>query len=318
MRGLYPILLGAYPVLFLWSQNLGETSVGEALPPLLATAAAAGVATVLLGLLFRDIRRSAIIVAPVALGFGLYGHFVSILNGPVASSAGDLEGPVADAAAVANGNELTVGVALLVLVGVAVILAIRLGPWRLQAVDDGLLRLAAILVAITLVPIGWNLASGALATKKPRTDQTLTTTTAALKRDVYWLIFDRYGSDRALSLRFDFTNPLTPWLRDHGFTVLADSHANYQKTALSVSTTLNMKPLQELPGYAGPESSSLQPAYAGLQQSVTARQFRALGYRYLHIGSWWTPTTKDAGADVNYDFADVSDFEYGCEQGAWV
>jgi len=156
LRGLYPIFLGAYPVLFLWSQNLGETSVGEAVPPLAAAAAAAGIATVVLGLLFRDIRRGALIVGPIAIGLGLYGHFVSLMNGTLGASTEDLEGPVTATGSAGSGNELLIGIVILVVVGLAVAMALRLGSWRLRAVDDGLLRLSAILVAITLVPIGLN------------------------------------------------------------------------------------------------------------------------------------------------------------------
>ena len=42
-----------------------------------------------------------------------------------------------------------------------------------------------------------------------------------------------------------------------------------------------------------------QPVNALLQDPLVARQFKALGYRYFHIGSWWDPTRADVGADVN-------------------
>jgi hypothetical protein len=311
LPGLYPILLGTYPVLFLWSQNLGEASVGEALPPLLAMAAGAGLATVLLGLLVRDIRRSALVVAPLALGLGLYGHLVNLLDGPPRTDTEDIDAPVTavvTAASELTQNQVIVAVAIVVVVILCAVLAIRLRPRRLQAVDGALLRISAILVAITLVPIGSHLTSTALAPSNVVIDPTLPTSTPAPTRDVFWLIFDRYGSDRSMALRYDIDNELTPWLLDNGFVVLPDSHANYQRTALSIATTANMTPLEDLAGYAGPESASLAPIYAALQGSLVARQFQALGYRYLHVGSWWTPTTRDAGADVNYNYADVSDF----------
>jgi hypothetical protein len=55
-------------------------------------------------------------------------------------------------------------------------------------------------------------------------------------------------------------------------------------------------------------SNSYQPVYRALQGSLTVRQFQALGYRYLHLGSWWNPTRTDAAADRNYNADGVSDF----------
>jgi hypothetical protein len=128
----------------------------------------------------------------------------------------------------------------------------------------------------------------------------LATTTAAPTRDVYWLVFDRYGSDRAIQLRYGVENDLTGWLRDQGFTVLPDSHANYIRTVLSMATSLNMVHLPELLPDQSPDSTDLGPVNAALQDPLVARQFKALGYRYHHIGSWWDPTRTDTGADVDH------------------
>ena len=84
------------------------------------------------------------------------------------------------------------------------------------------------------------------------------TTTTAPKRDVWYIIFDRYGSDAALRLRYDHVNDLTPWLAERGFTVLDDSHANYGRTSLSIPSTLNLVHLDRFRGWDGPRQSRLQ------------------------------------------------------------
>jgi hypothetical protein len=143
----------------------------------------------------------------------------------------------------------------------------------------------------------------ALATPDPvlaRSDS-FATATDAPRRDVYWIVLDRYGSDRSFELRFGATNTFTPWLRDRGFAVLDDSHANYVATSLSMATTLNMAHLEELTGLVGQATSSYTPIYSKLSAPRVVRQFRALGYRYLHLGSWWNPTRTDPAADVNYN-----------------
>jgi Sulfatase len=310
--GIYPVLLGAYPVLFLWSQNLNETVPAEVLGPLLGMMALLAVATIIAGRIFHDVRRGALVVAPVALGLALYGHLVRILEGPVPTDTEDVESSASVAAAVGDGigsSEVVVAVIVIAVVVVGVVLAMRLGSRRLGSVDRALLRLTAILLAVTLVPVVLHAPSPATAASTdPAINPRLPSATTATKRDVYWLIFDRYGSDRSLKLRYDIDETLTPWLREHGFTVLDDSHANYQSTALSLAATANLTPLEGLDGYVDDQSGDMRPVNAALQAPLVARQLQALGYRYHHIGSWWTPTTRDAGADVNYNFEDVSDF----------
>ena len=54
------------------------------------------------------------------------------------------------------------------------------------------------------------------------------------------------------------------------------------------------------------DEQQLPAALRALQGSLVARQFQALGYRYLHLGSWWNPTRTDSAADRNYNADGVS------------
>lgn len=268
-------------MLFLWSQNLGETDPRQVVVPLLTVVLGATLLTIILGLVFRDRRRGALVASALVLGLLMYGHAAHIV------ARIHVPGFLQQAGWVA-------------LVVIAVIAAIRLDERWLARLDTALDRVAAILVAVTLVlivPFQVSAVSGAGST--PRTQPAATTTTAPM-RDVYWLVFDRYGSDRSLKLRYGIDNDLTDWLEDHDFKVLGDSHANYIRTVLSLSTTLQMATLDELAEAEGPESSDVKPVNAQLQDPLVARQFKALGYRYHHVGGAWAPTRVDSGADVNY------------------
>jgi len=284
----HPLLFAAYPVLFLWSQNLGETSPSVVLVPLVVAVAVAGATTWLLGLAFHDRRRAALIVSPLVVGLLMYGHVARLLGGV------HVPGLVQQAGWVA-------------LVGIGIVAAVRLSARRLATVDTALDRIAAILVAVTLitiVPFQVDAARrGPMSTIEPQAD-----TTTAVKRDVYWLIFDRYGSDRSHELMYGIHNDLTSWLSERGFTVLDKSHANYDRTSISLPTTLNMAHLADIKGLPGPGSTDLGPIEGLFQSSLVARQFKALGYRYFHLGSWWSPNAADVAADVNLNANGPSDF----------
>jgi hypothetical protein len=284
--GMHPLFFGLYPVLFLWSQNVGEVGLADAGDAIGMTFLALVLATAFLGLLFGDRRRGALLVTPAALGFLFYGR------------AAELDLSVQQL----NGTWV-------VIMLVAFAAALRLASRWLARLDTALLRISVALVVISLVAIVPTEVEDAL-TPQPvvAAGRTLPTETSAQKRDVYWLVFDRYGSDRSFKLQFDVANELTPWLRERGFEVLADSHANYVATALSMATTLNMTPLDKLLQGVPLTSRSYQPAYDAVQSSLVVRQFQALGYRYVHLGSWWNATRTDEAADKNYNADGVSDF----------
>ncbi|HEY3335694.1 MAG TPA: hypothetical protein VGK16_10730 [Candidatus Limnocylindrales bacterium] len=285
----HPVLFAAYPVLFLWSQNLGEAGAGDVLPLAVAAAAVAAGATLILGLLFRDLRRAALVVTPVVVGLLMYGHLANLLHPvhvrPILQQAG--------------------WVALVVL---GVVAAIRLGESRVARLTWVLDRVAAVLVVVVLVQI---VPSQLAAMTEAHPEASAAAVPGAPDRplrDVYYLILDRYGSDRAMSLRFGVTNDLTPWLTQQGFTVLADSNANYVKTTMSLASTLNMTHLVDLAARMGKDNADHAPIFSMLQNTAVARQFKALGYTYLHLGSWYSPTQTDTLADRNLYLGGPSDF----------
>jgi hypothetical protein len=286
--GWHPLLFAAYPVLFLWSENLGDTPLVDALLPLICVVLAAALATLVVGVVVRGRDRAALIVTPLALGLLIYGQVVDAIDLPVA-------------------------VHRLAWVGLVALGA--LGAWRLSAdrvarIDRALTAVGATLVVFTIISILPYQVEAASAAPPPDLDagRVLDGETDAPKRDVYWLVFDRYPSDRAIDLQFGVRNDLTPWLREQDFAVLDDSHANYVTTSLSLTTTLNMAHLEDVTGPVESGAVFRKRVIAGLQSSRVVRQFKALGYRYHHIGSWWDPTRTDEAADVNYNAQTMSDF----------
>jgi hypothetical protein len=289
----HPLLFAAYAVLFLWSQNLGETDPRQVLLPFLGIVLGAALATVVLGAVFRDRRRAALIVTPLVVGLLMYGHAHHLLLSVHVPTFVQQAGWV-------------------VLIVLAIVAAIRLDERRIATIDWALDRIGAILVLVTLVLIiPFQVSAFMNRAAIPQFQPAATTTTAA-KRDVYWFIFDRYGSERALQLQYGIDNDLPEWLEAHDFTVLEDSHANYIRTVLSIATTVQMQHLDTVAKAQGARSEDITTVNEWLQDPPIARQFKALGYRYHHIGSAFDPTRLDRGADVNYTVASppgAGDFE---------
>ncbi len=289
-RSWHPILFAAYPILFLWSQNLGETSSSDVLPLLLQVTAVTTIVFGALALVFRDARRAALIVTPAVIGLLMYGHVANLVRP-------------------AHVRPLLQLGAWAALVALGAVAALRLRESSLRRVNGVLDGLSVVLVGVTLVTIVPAQIAAATATpgEAPAVEAGSSATTRPA-RDVYYLVLDRYGSDRALSLRFGVDNDLTPWLSDHGFRVLPDSHANYVKTSMSLASTLNMTHLVDLAARMGAGSEDHGPVFRMLQDSAIVRQFKAMGYDYLHVGSYYGETRTDSAADRNLYVGGPSDF----------
>ncbi|MDP9405726.1 MAG: LTA synthase family protein, partial [Actinomycetota bacterium] len=129
-------------------------------------------------------------------------------------------------------------------------------------------------------------------------------------RDIYYLVFDRYGSEANLRERFGFDNSaFTRDLERRGFYVARDSRANHLKTAQSLASSLNLRYLDGLAERHGADTGNLLPVYELLQEHTVGRLLRERGYDYVHIGAWWDPTQANRHAVLNLGYEQRSDFQ---------
>ena len=287
---LHPVLFAAYAVLFLYAANLALVLPVDAAPPLARSILGAAVAWAVLSLLFRDPRRGAIVATAGVVAFFAYGHV----------SPGLADRGLDDRTQVALWAVLLVG---------ALVYAIR-ARGSLPTVTAGLNVLALVLLAFTatsIVPYELNRAGRAPVTIAPPALARATTTST---RDIYFIIFDRYGSAESLQRRFGITdNEIYGWLRDQGFQVPEHSHSNYRATDFSLAATLNMRYLDELTTSIGRVSGDRTPAQAMFKNHAVGEFLKGEGYRYYQLGTWFEPTRNIPIADENLVLGVTSEFE---------
>jgi hypothetical protein len=128
------------------------------------------------------------------------------------------------------------------------------------------------------------------------------------KPDIYYIVLDRYG-DAATMREHGFDNSeFLEFLESRGFFVARESHANYLKTALSMSSSLNLRYHDDIVRAQGPESPNWQPINYRLKHHMVGRFLKSQGYRYIHSGAaWWPPTVHTPLADENISYYSVPD-----------
>jgi hypothetical protein len=286
----HPILFAAYAVLFLYSANLDEVLPVDAAAPLARAVVAAAALTAVLALVLRDVRKGAIVASAIVITFFGFGHVAGFLAG------------------LGLGDAAQLGAWGIVVIATFIFAARATS--RVPSATAGLNVFAIILVVIaaaTILPYEISRAGREPLSHAPAV---LAGIGAAPERDIYFLIFDRYGSADAIQRRFDITdNDLYGWLAERGFQVPANPHANYRATDFSLAATLNMQYLDDLTRQVGRDSGDRTPAQNLLRDHEVGRFLKSQGYRYYEIASWYGPTRSIAIVDENLVSGVSSEFE---------
>jgi hypothetical protein len=286
----YPVLLSTYPVLRLYADNVQEVPPGSMLVPLLLVLGVATLAQLGLGRVWGETRRAALVVTAVLVPFLTFGLIADIVA-PVRPSE-----PIVRAYLVVLVFWFTV-----VLLAVYVALKAR----RLGTLTQVFNVIATALVVLALVAIGGGALRAAGSMAKVA-DERSTANVATIgdartdsgQRDIYHLVFDRYGSDESLRIGLGIDNrDFTRWLLEHGSDVVEGARANYERTAPSLSSTHGISLHDGLSARMGKNSSDVGPMYSLIRNSAVAWVLKELGFRYYHVGSWFHQTAHSDVAD---------------------
>ncbi|HTE64956.1 MAG TPA: hypothetical protein VK736_01690, partial [Candidatus Binatia bacterium] len=269
---LHPILISAFPVLFLFVENaVQQVTLSPLWTPLAACLAVAVGTLILSSLLLRDPLRGALLATLLLALFFSFGHVWNLV------------GPT-----IADRNLLAAGWAVLGVI--AAMVAWRAGRWAVPA--NRFLNLAtAVVVAFNLAQVV-GFATGIARLVPGGSDAVVPEARDLGQRpDIYYIILDRYANAETLELLYGYDNsPFLAELEDRGFSVANDSWANYFKTAFSVVSSLNMSHIDGEAMKDG-EPASFGPIHSALRDHFAVpATLRALGYEYVHIGNYWEPT----------------------------
>lgn len=289
---LHPLLAAAYPIVFLFATNAGEQLTLDPLWRLLLPAVGAAAAVlVVLWLLLRDRHRAALMTTVLVAGFFGYGH---AWNG--VSSRLDSQWPFL--------------VAWLALVAVGLVLA-----WRARSIAPRLTTLLNLVTALALIMNISPIVGVATAFAADAPNEPISTATELRPDDpddlpdIYYIVMDRYGGPTALRETYGYDNePFLAELETRGFRIARHAHANYIKTPLSLVSSLNMTLLDAASlRRQATDGSDRGPIQRMLgQRLVVPAALKAIGYQYVHLGNWWTPTQTNVDADrvLRYDGQD--------------
>jgi hypothetical protein len=289
---LHPLLVAAYPVLFLFAENAEQQVTLAPLWLPLAVCLAGGLGALLvLSAAFRDWRRGALLASLLLALFFSFGHVWNLVGGLFVGRW-----------------VLAIPWLLIAVIGTALIW--RGGRW-VGATGRFLNIAGVLLVAFNVFRVAnYASVSAAAAQSVAAPDNVQLTVTDHGRPDIYYIILDRYANVDTLRDLYDYDNePFLRALEDRGFTIARHAWANYFKTALSLYSSLSMEHIdKERLGETEPPYD-FTSIYAALRDHLAVpAALKAIGYDYIHLGNWWEPTSTNVDADVVLRFQGSTEF----------
>ena len=295
----HPLLAAAYPVVFLFSANAADQlTLAPLWGPLALSVGSAAVLLAILAVLAGGWHRAALLTTVLVAGFFGYGHAWNAVSSSLTS-----QWPLIGAWAA------------LVLIGLGL-------AWRFGRDARNATRALNLVAGIALLLNAWSVAGSmvALGSSQPATNVTpvhLEPADSTDLPDVYYIILDRYAGATTLEEAYDFDNePFLTALESRGFAVARHAHSNYIKTPLSLGSSLNLDFLD--PAALRAEASSgedREPIHRVLRDHLAVPSaLKELGYRYLHVSNWWTPTETNVDADRTFHYEGQDEFSSALAQ----
>ena len=282
----YVWLLGIYPILYLYSENLGLVKDREVITACASMLAATSLAFLLSNRIIRSRHKTAFMLSICSLVFSLSGHVYVLVFMP---------------------RSLFLW-SLFWLIVLAILLLILWRRASSQVLERVTLALNLILLALLAIP-GTKIVSSyvsksinvqpisVFADSATRQDASPKVHDSSTHPDIYYIIPDAYPSDGWLQKIMNYDNSaFTKALEDRGFVVVDHAQSNYGATLLSLASILNMQYIERNPS----PYTDLDFLRLSVSDNQVARQLQHFGYTYVQLLSgFWMPNPN---ADIIRDF----------------
>ena len=265
---LYPLLLAAFPVLFLYSVNMEEVGIADVPLPLSILVVGTLVFMGLVRWLVKDWHKIALITTLFLILLFLYVPFRSLFQ----------------FLTIAGSTYKTVLWGCFWLLPYIIPTVLILRSRRDFSVGTKFLSITATaLLIVSLISMGVH----QIGTFGPATQETgAGLIHGEVLPDVYYIILDEYVRDDALEEIYGYDNELTNYLVSKGFYVASESQSAYWMSVPSMASSLNMDYIDESEYNYGEKLKMLQ-------NNKVSQLLKSMGYHYIFV----TSGALEAGID---------------------
>jgi hypothetical protein len=285
----HPILLGLYPVLFLWLNNIDQIPFYAILRALLFSVGLVCIVCLISRLIIRPTLKAAIFASFVLILFFTFGHVFGLLD--EVKILGVMVGRI---------RYFSLLWLILFVIGTIII-------WKSMSDLQGITRIlnlvSLLLIAILFIQVVlFKLNTQEMVAREiPKSnDKSQTLGADSIDRDVYYIVIDSYGRQDVLQDDYGLDNHVfIQELTDLGFVIPNCTLSNYDNTPFSLTASLDMNYLEALGISIDSSAKNINTrAFWGyLKKSLVRKQFEDMGYKIVAF-------------KTIYPFIDLSDADY--------
>ncbi len=294
IQNIHPILFAIYPIISLWSKNIEYIPFPEILFSQSISLLVTLILLLITWLALKDWEKGTLIVSGILFLFYSYGY---VSNG---LKAIDL---IAD-------TYLVVKILVPCWLGLTILLV-----WLVvKKINNhsifvsfffwfGSLMLIFSLWVIVGYYISPSSVGKTLGDEDVKREKGLTWQGESQPADIYYIILDGYGRQDTLLNLYDYDNSeFIQSLRDKGFYIATQSLSNYNQTALSLSSSLNMQYINYLENIIGKKSGSRNQIISLIRHSTVRDILEASDYMMACISTGYIHTMiEDADIFISYE-----------------
>ncbi|MEF9427351.1 MAG: hypothetical protein L0956_09360, partial [Candidatus Mariimomonas ferrooxydans] len=292
---IHPYLFAIFPILFIYSHNIGQLSMisfSEVLIPLAIILGFTIITMVVFWLIFkRDMYKAGVVTSIFLILFFSYGRIYELIVG---FKIGNF----------IIGGHRYLSVFWLILFIVGVFFTVRTKV-NLRNLINILNIISVVLVLFPLVNIGiYNFNTRDVRRGPEAVSQEEVTAVVENQDelpDIYYIILDGYAGSDSLEEFYDYDNQeFTSFLTEKGFFVASKSRCNYPWTYLSLASSLNMEYINSLSEDVGIGSDDRTVPYEMITSNKVWQFLDSKGYQFVHFdSSGWGPTDRNRNADIS-------------------
>lgn len=275
---MHSFLFTIYPIIALIANNTGEIRFSEIYRSLILSVLMTAILLLLLRIFVKEWERASLILTGTLILFFSYGHLYDVIKN---REIGDL----------------ILGRHRFLLPLVAFILSVWVWfVWRRLKDPGGLVKFFNFVGVVLLIPSTYILASNGLRQYKAdisddRNASGTKEVRAGARPDIYYIILDGYGRADVLKELYGYDNSeFLDFLKARGFYVAEDSHSNYNQTALSLSSSMNLKYINYFSETLGVDTKKRFEVAQLIKRNLIQELLEARGYQFVSFETGYERT----------------------------
>ena len=291
----HTFLIAFFPIIAVYSVNIGLIQLEQFIFPTILMIGSAFLVFLCLKYVLKNARKAALIVTLAFIIFFSFGHIYNVLD---QVSIGDTD---------LGSNRILLPIST-ILFGIGTFLIIKT-KHTLDNATSIVNTISIVFISVIVIMVGiemfgcdecliqqdssWEFDFN--STEKTDfssyfQDHTFSISKHTSAPNVYYIILDGYPRNDILEKHVSFDNSkFTNFLKQRGFHVAENSHANYSLSSTSIPATMNMNYINFLADEIGEDSRNYNPLIGkniGLYaDNQVIKNFKSMGYKVAKIGS---------------------------------